>query len=376
MSSAKVYAVATPALPDGVEASPMYEALVDAILAPNSSAEFINRASLELVKNSCKRWRAYLSALSRENSASFGIANDHLKEAAAAINEANEQDARINRAFGVLLTFAVVGFLGPAAGATAGWLASGGAAAAKTLNTEGFKDVAKDVVKNLLRASAGAITDAGKSAIASMLSVRGDPTQHLANCLAKADNMEVLMTEQTQRVINQTAWDKPAEKRAAAVAWAKSLLWEHWIFCAPATPESDVAAHPRNIGMRHYFTLMYLVKWALERDRSYWLRVGSEMTWPASTDVATRRRQEKDIAHASLFEPIGRLLGIVGVPKSAISTRVAVEFGGQTLFDVNKFIWWCDHDATRHMQNMVPAPDSVLSNWTSQLSSALRGTGK
>ena len=185
-------------------ASPMYRAVQIALSNPNSSTAEINGAVTHMIENACDRWTAYLAALAREHKKAFDIINEHLGEVQDSIEKANRAQARDSMIFNIILTVAVVGFLGPAAGAAAGFRASAkvmGTAGKATYASEIAKDISKDAVKNSLKAGAASLISESNKMVSGILTVQGDPVAFLTNALSAATSFRVRATERIQRLI-------------------------------------------------------------------------------------------------------------------------------------------------------------------------------
>jgi|GEM_PF-4996959 len=385
----KVYAVALPPSPPGLVRSPMYDALVDAVTLPRFSATQIEMATIAAVKAACARWEAFYAELAVEHTTALNIVNNALGEVNNAIADENEKQARSLMFFSIVMSIAVIGFLGPAAGTfgaslikksagAIGAATEGGTKAVETalnLAYEIDKEFVKSGVKELLKAGAKKLIDNANSQLASLGQAQGDPVLYLAATNLKAKALSRDLPEAFQARINEGATLSDGPRRARAIFWATVALWMPIVADSPDISTVSTGSFPRNIMIRRYFIVAHWMQWAAQRDQSYWLRVGSEMGWPPSGDAATIGRQSKDIRHASLFEPIGTSLQAAGAPVStSMRTKVHSAFGGALMFDVNKLIWWVRNQGAAFLVNAVPSEAKHIRDATKQWNEALRAS--
>jgi hypothetical protein len=383
----KIYAVALPPGPPGQARSPMYEALVDAVTLPRFSATQIESATIAAVKAACARWEAFYAELAVEHTTALNIVNSALGEVNSAIAEENKKQERSAMLFSIVMSVAVIGFLGPAAGTLGASLIKKGAGAvgaatergAKTVESafelayEINKEFVSDGVKELLRMGAKELIASTNSHLTALGQVQADPVLYLAATNLKAKALARDLPEAFQARINQSATFDAGPRRARAVFWAKIALWMPVVADAPDISTVSAGPFARNIMIRRYFIAAHWMQWAAQRDQSYWLRVGSEMGWPPSDDLDTVLRQKADIKHASFFEPVGASLQAAGAPvRAKMRTKVHPAFGGTQMFDVNKLIWWVHKEGAAFLVSAVPAESQHIRDATKQWSEALR----
>ncbi len=105
--------------------------------------------------------------------------------------------------FNIILTVAVVGSIGPAAGAAAGLCVSTNVMGTgkATFASETAKVISKDALKNSSKASAAKLISESNKMVRAILTMQGDPVEWLTNAVTSAADFRVLATEKVQRLI-------------------------------------------------------------------------------------------------------------------------------------------------------------------------------
>jgi len=382
----QIRALALPPLPVDLTRSPMYEALADAIMLPRSSAKDIEEATIKAVIASCARWEAYFSSLALAHTEGLKLVNDTLGEINASIAEEERKNARNALLLNIIISVAVIGFLGPAAGTFGASLRSAPAAVAETasvaekainaslrLAAEIDKEFIKNSIKEGLKVAAKQLMGATNSHIVAMAQIQGDPVLYLATMYSKATFLKSSMPEIFQEQILRSNLLPEAQRKARAIYWGNLALWSPLISGAPDVSGTGAGAFPRNIMMRRFFIAAYWMQWASNRDQKYWQRVGRAMSSPPNGSVGQIMAQAADVQHAKHFDPIGTSLGgIVPAVRQRMMTKLDAAYGGTRTFDVDKMIEWAIFEGASFLMTLVPAEDALLRRVTDSWKTAMR----